>query len=319
MESDKLSDGKGDSVMRMRPTADIRRRRKAKIERIRRMQPTIGASGAGEVRIGAGSAQAQDYGSRGLALAPQVPTKDGLPPPKDPEEAWKRRMASWSGQPSPDDVPEEGKNRVFPAWGGFSMTSLIISILLFALIWGVHQLDAAWAKRAQSAIAAAMQEPIETRQVMNWYASTFGGSPAWIPLWKDGASEDEAQAVHAGRLSDFHAPVRGVVVSTFAENRQGVRIRVNAGEPVLAAAEGRIIFSGYTSSGLTVVIQHPDRVRTIYGWLEDVLVAENDWVEQGDPIAQGVSGPDPSGAGDLFFAVRAGEEYVDPAVVVKFD
>mgnify|MGYP003814620333 CR=1 FL=1 len=251
--------------------------------------------------------------------APQASRQDGLPPPRDPEEAWKRRMASWSGQPSSADSIGSGRVRCFPAWGGISLASFLISAVLFALIWSVYQLDSAWARRAQSVIATALQEPFRTNQVMSWYESVFGGSPAWIPLWQDGMSGEEAQAVHSDRLSDFHAPVRGEIVSTFAESKQGVRIRVNADEPVLAAAEGRIVFCGYTSSGWTVVIQHPDQVRTIYGWLTDVVVEENDWVEQGDRIAQGVAGPDPSSAGELFFAVRAGDEYVDPAVVVTFD
>jgi len=262
---------------------------------------------------------ASDGRFRNPAPSRKMPMHDDLPPPRDPEEAWKRRMASWSGQPSSADSAGTGRTRLFPAWGGFSLTSFIISAVLFALIWGVYQLDSAWARRAQSIIAAALQEPFETRRAAEWYESVFGGSPAWIPLWQNGTSGEEAQAVHSGRLSDFHAPVRGEVVSPFAESKQGVRIRTNADQPVLAAAEGRIVFSGYTSSGWTVVIQHPDQVRTIYGWLKEVLVAENDWVEQGDPIAQGVAGPEPSREGELFFAVRAGDQYVDPAVVVKFD
>lgn len=263
--------------------------------------------------------EASPYSRSHHQIPPQVQKQDALPPPRDPEEAWKRRVASWSEQIPSAGSASPDKLRRLPAWGGFSLTSVIISCILFVLIWGVYQVDAAWARRVQSVIASALNEPFQTKQVMNWYDSVFGGSPAWIPLWRAGTSDEEAQAVHAGRLADFQAPVRGEIVSPFAESKQGVRIRVSADQPVLAAAKGRVLYSGYTSSGWTVVIQHPDQVRTIYGWLEDVVVAENDWVEQGDPIARGVAGPDSSSEGELFFAVRADEEYVDPAVVVKFD
>src|SRR5690606_23488985 len=84
-------------------------------------------------------------------------------PPKDPEEAWKRRVASWSGQPDESGVANpptrRKRNPQLPAWGGFSFTSLFVSAILFILIWGLFQIQEPWAWRAQTVVTKGLDEP----------------------------------------------------------------------------------------------------------------------------------------------------------------
>lgn len=242
----------------------------------------------------------------------------------DPEEAWKQRMAMWEsrypmGKPYRDGGHQEtgGRGR-FPAWGGFGISSIVISAVLFIMIWSVYQLPFAWATRVQMVISETMRQTIQTDQVARWYASWFGGSPSWIPIWKPG-DDGKAQAVHSGLLAALRAPARGTIVTPFTANGQGTYIWLESDQNVQAAARGRVIFHGHTSSGMTIVIQHPDEVRTVYGWLDETLVEVNEWVEQGDPIARRVQARQPTGEGVLYFSVRKGDEYVDPAEVVSFD
>jgi len=307
----------------MQLKSDIRRRRRARIEQIKQK---LSQSSAGITsRFGiSGSTDGRKEQAVDRRVRQEQPPS-AVRPPTDPEEAWKRRMASWSGDEQPE-VSTRGQflkrgsmsRWLLPTWGGLNVFSLTISILLFVFVWGIFQLHQPWAVRVQVAVSKVIQNPFNTEQVAGWYEEWFGGTPSWIPIWRpDDAGE--ARVVHSEVLSSLQAPVKGKIVTSFATNKQGVHIWLRADQSIQAAAEGRVIFSGHTSSGNTVVIQHPDRVRTVYGWLGEAVVEENDWVEQGDVIAWGIQERQQPGEGILYFSVREGEEYVDPAEVVSFD
>ncbi|GFR39108.1 hypothetical protein PRECH8_24040 [Insulibacter thermoxylanivorax] len=233
-------------------------------------------------------------------------------------------MAAWSGQPLAElaekDSPGRKRRRQIPAWGGLSFTSSFLSVMLFILVWGLYQLQEGWALRLQASVQKVLQEPFDVQEAANWYRSMFGGSyPSWIPAMRGDEHGGETRPVIKELAEVLRAPGKGKIVTPFDVNGQGVLIQMPADTPVIAAAKGRVVFQGLTSSGLTVVIQHPDHVRTVYGWLVGAEVAENDWVEQGDLIARGVQEKGAAGSGVLYFSVRVDDAYVNPADVVDFD
>lgn len=309
----------------MRQSSEIKRRRQARIEQLKQM--LVRSDGEPPDRSRAQAGQHSERGAYRAGASYSEKSTDSLQtnPPADPEEAWKRKMASWSGQPYRErygflaDGPSR-RSAVWrlPAWGGFSLTSFLLSILLFLVTWGVFQLPISWAGRAQEVIAEALQEPFRTEQAAAWYAKRFGGSPSWIPIWQsaDGGQAD-VQAVHTETLLSLQAPVFGQIVTPFAANEQGVQIQIAQDEPIRAAAEGRVLFLGTTSMGTTIVLQHPDQIQTVYACLDAAAVKVHDWVEQGDVLAWGVEERHDSRV--LYFSIRAGEQYMDPAVVVRFD
>jgi murein DD-endopeptidase MepM/ murein hydrolase activator NlpD len=87
-------------------------------------------------------------------------------------------------------------------------------------------------------------------------------------------------------------PVRGVVNSEFGgrqspwtrsgEFHSGIDIAADRGTPVLAPAAGTVSFAGtHAEYGLTVMVDHGQDLRTIYGHLSHIKVA------QGQAIARG--------------------------------
>ena len=69
----------------------------------------------------------------------------------------------------------------------------------------------------------------------------------------------------------------------------GIDIRLNVGDTIRAAFDGKVRISRYERRGYGhyLVIRHPNGLETVYGHLSKKLVEENDIVHAGDPIALG--------------------------------
>lgn len=91
----------------------------------------------------------------------------------------------------------------------------------------------------------------------------------------------------------------------------GVEFALPRGSDVKAAGAGVVVFAGYDERwGLTVRVRHDDGWLSVYGYLEDILVADNVRVEGGDVI--GRSGLAPWHEPRLFFGVWKDGAAVDP-------
>ena len=106
-------------------------------------------------------------------------------------------------------------------------------------------------------------------------------------------------------LSAFGAP-RGARAHT------GVDIGGKAGQPVLAAGGGVVVFTGALRGyGNTVIVDHGDGLRSLYAHNREVTVAEGETVERGAMIARlGRSGN--ATTDHCHFEVRQGEVPLDP-------
>lgn len=112
-------------------------------------------------------------------------------------------------------------------------------------------------------------------------------------------------------------PVRGPVLQGFVPGRStGILIGGTAGEPVKAAAAGRVVYAGtgIEAYGPLVIIKHNDTVVTAYGHNGRLLVSEDEAVTQGQPIAE--MGVDPRGVAGVQFEVRSGGKPVDPLALL---
>jgi lipoprotein NlpD len=113
--------------------------------------------------------------------------------------------------------------------------------------------------------------------------------------------------------TDFIWPVQGRVISPFVTGKsRGVLISGTPGEPVRAAAAGRVVYAGtaIAAYGPLVIIRHNNGLVTAYGHNGRLLVKDNDAVTQGQPIAEVGSGMD--GRSALQFEVRRNGLQVDP-------
>ncbi len=93
---------------------------------------------------------------------------------------------------------------------------------------------------------------------------------------------------------------------------EGVDIKAADGQSVLAAKSGTVIFAGYDPElGNTIVLDHGDNLRTIYGHNKDLTVAAGQKIEQGTEIATAGSSGRAAGT-HLHFEIRRGELSINP-------
>ena len=85
------------------------------------------------------------------------------------------------------------------------------------------------------------------------------------------------------------APATGVITKKFmsgARRHYGIDIAGETGDPVVASADGLVVFAGWTPElGNMVVISHPDDYITVYGHNDRLAVRERQKVKKGDLIA----------------------------------
>lgn len=125
-----------------------------------------------------------------------------------------------------------------------------------------------------------------------------------------------ATAVTAGNESlIWRWPTEGRVVSTFSESaagRKGINITGKQGQPVIAAAEGKVVYSGngLPRYGNLLIIKHNDTYLSAYAHNDTLLVKEGDSVKSGQRIATlGRSGTQTD---QLHFEIRRNGKPVDP-------
>ena len=114
-------------------------------------------------------------------------------------------------------------------------------------------------------------------------------------------------------------PVSGIITSRFG-NRESIRsyghtgldIAAPGGTPIKAAADGTVIFSGYSGGyGYVVKMDNGNGVETYYGHCRALYVSTGDEVEAGDVIAA-VGSTGNSTGNHLHFEVRVDGEVVNP-------
>lgn len=109
-------------------------------------------------------------------------------------------------------------------------------------------------------------------------------------------------------------PASGKVVSTFNDsaNLKGIGIAGKLGQPVLASAPGRVIFSGtgIRGFGKLIVIKHNDTFLSVYAHNHELLVKEGQNVAKGQRIAE--MGSTDTDRVKLHFEIRRFGKPVDP-------
>jgi lipoprotein NlpD len=112
---------------------------------------------------------------------------------------------------------------------------------------------------------------------------------------------------------EFIWPARGKVIAGFSEpRRKGIDIDAKLGDPVIAAAAGRVTYTGTGIPGLgkLVVIKHDNGFITVYAHNKDVVVQEQQTVRRGQKIAE--VGSTDADRPKLHFQIRKGSAAVDP-------
>lgn len=109
-------------------------------------------------------------------------------------------------------------------------------------------------------------------------------------------------------------PAAGSVIAGFDEQRnKGLAISGKAGDPVYAAADGRVAYagSGLRGFGNLVIIKHNATYLTAYAHNQTLLVKEDQVVRKGQKIAE--MGSSDADQVKLHFEVRKQGKPIDPA------
>jgi lipoprotein NlpD len=109
-------------------------------------------------------------------------------------------------------------------------------------------------------------------------------------------------------------PAAGPVATAFDDNKsKGLGIAGKAGDPVLAAADGRVVYagSGLRGYGNLVIVKHNTTFLTAYAHNQILLVKEDQAVRRGQKIAE--MGSSDADQVQLHFEIRRQGRPIDPA------
>ena len=112
----------------------------------------------------------------------------------------------------------------------------------------------------------------------------------------------------------FQWPTRGNVLAGFDEvKNKGIDISGKAGDPVLAAADGKVVYagSGLRGYGNLVILKHNNTYLTAYAHNQSLLVKEDQAIKRGQKIAE--MGSSDADQVKLHFEIRRQGKPVDPA------
>lgn len=112
---------------------------------------------------------------------------------------------------------------------------------------------------------------------------------------------------------DWQWPANGKLLGTFGEGGgKGIDIAGERNSPVLAAASGKVVYSGsgLRGYGKMLIVKHSDEFLTAYAHNQALLVKEGDWVKGGQKIAE--MGDTDSERVNLHFEVRQYGKPLDP-------
>jgi lipoprotein NlpD len=109
-------------------------------------------------------------------------------------------------------------------------------------------------------------------------------------------------------------PASGAVLAGFDEGRnKGLTITGKAGDPVLAAGDGRVVYAGSSLRGYgnLVIVKHNEMYLTAYAHNQVLLVKDDQIVRRGQKIAE--MGSSDAERVQLHFEIRRQGKPVDPA------
>lgn len=112
-------------------------------------------------------------------------------------------------------------------------------------------------------------------------------------------------------------PTQGKVLEPFVPGRdKGIDIAGKEGEPVLAAQDGQVVYSGSSLKGFgnLVIVKHDDDYVTAYAHNRQNLVQKGQNVKKGERIAE--LGRTEAASPRLHFEVRQGGKPIDPLKVL---
>lgn len=227
-----------------------------------------------------------------------------------------RDIVAWNNLTNPNDIKVDQVLRVAPPEGAQTVAVVTGSAGL-----EVKPLPSGGA--AQQGLSSNKTSPRGDKRAYSdsnlaeLQKSDNGVAPAQ-PATAPATKAEPEKTVPSAAVSEDEAvswawPADGKVVATFDGAKKGVDIAGKVGQPVLAAAGGKVMYagSGIRGYGNLVIVKHTNNLLSAYAHNKTILVKEGQVVTKGQKIAE--MGNSDTDSVKLHFEVRLQGKPVDPS------
>ena len=162
-------------------------------------------------------------------------------------------------------------------------------------------------------VTPAAVPPVAAASAPRAAASSAASSPT-ATASAPAASASAPVAVATDEDVPWGWPVQGTVIAGFDEARnKGLDLGGKLGDPVLAAADGRVVYAGagLRGYGNLIILKHNNTFLSAYAHNQTLLVKEDQTVRKGQKIAE--MGSSDADRVKLHFEIRRQGKPVDPA------
>ncbi|WP_037586574.1 peptidoglycan DD-metalloendopeptidase family protein [Stenoxybacter acetivorans] len=162
---------------------------------------------------------------------------------------------------------------------------------------------------AVAAVVPAVQQPAVTvTPVPVVPAPVVPASTVAVP-----AKPAAAGATRSVSGIEWQRPTAGKVLQEFSGSTKGIDIGGTLGQPIYAAADGKVVYSGsgLRGYGNLIILQHNQTYLTAYSHNQSLLVKENQQVKRGQQIA--TMGNSDAKRTQLHFELRENGTPMDPS------
>lgn len=173
-----------------------------------------------------------------------------------------------------------------------------------------NQIEVGQVLRVVPPVAVAAAAPVSPTGVVTRPVTSSGTAPAVTTT----APKPQPELAGADEALDWSWPVNGPVLAGFDEvKNKGLDLGGAAGESVLAAADGKVVYvgEGLRGYGKLIILKHNNTYLTAYAHNQALLVKEDQSVRKGQKIAE--MGSSDSDRVKLHFEIRRQGKPVDPA------
>jgi len=194
---------------------------------------------------------------------------------------------------------------------------ILASVLLFLLVAIMFRNHNTTFEPVRDFVTKQMDKDFKFATVSNWYEDKFGKPLALLPFSED----DQAGKKTVVKDPNFSVPAMGKILENFEKNGQGIMIETEKGAAVQSINDGYVTFAGVKEGlGKTVIIQHPDDSTTWYGNLDEIKVNFYEYIEKRTVVGtvSASTGEDKT-KGKYYFAIKKGDEFIDPIQVIRFE
>jgi stage IV sporulation protein FA len=194
---------------------------------------------------------------------------------------------------------------------------ILASVLLFLIVAILFRNQSSTFAPAREFVTSQMGTEFKFATVSNWYEDKFGKPMALLPFSED----DKAGKKEVVKNQNFSVPAMGKILENFEKNGQGIMIETSKGAAVQSINDGYVTFAGIKDGlGKTVVIQHSDESETWYGNLDEVKVNLYEYIDKRTVVGTvSTSTGEDKTKGQYYFAIKKGDNFIDPIQVIRFE